>query len=91
MAAFELAEAGGTGVQIDETDTAQLFGEDQARYLIACNFDHAEALMIEAGRAGVAIRTVGRFHGASVRFGSSEAPLADLAEIYRTSFGATFG
>ena len=91
MAAFELAEAGGTGVQIDETDTAQLFGEDQARYLIACNFDHAEALMIEAGRAGVPIRTVGRFHGASVRFGSSEAPLADLAEIYRTSFGATFG
>ncbi|WP_370287280.1 phosphoribosylformylglycinamidine synthase subunit PurL [Pseudooceanicola nanhaiensis] len=91
MAAFELAEAGGTGVQIDETDTAQLFGEDQARYLIACNFDHAEALMIEAGRAGVAIRTVGRFHGASVRFGSSEAPLAELAEIYRTSFGATFG
>ncbi|GGL93289.1 phosphoribosylformylglycinamidine synthase subunit PurL [Pseudooceanicola nanhaiensis] len=91
MAAFELAEAGGTGVQIDETDTAQLFGEDQARYLIACNFDHAEALMIEAGRAGVPIRTVGRFHGTSVRFGSSEAPLADLAEIYRTSFGATFG
>ncbi|MGR3744628.1 MAG: phosphoribosylformylglycinamidine synthase subunit PurL [Pseudooceanicola nanhaiensis] len=91
MAAFELAEAGGTGVQIDETDTAQLFGEDQARYLIACNFDHTEALMIEAGRAGVAIRTVGRFHGASVRFGSSEAPLAELAEIYRTSFGATFG
>ncbi|MGR3374872.1 MAG: phosphoribosylformylglycinamidine synthase subunit PurL, partial [Pseudooceanicola nanhaiensis] len=39
LAAFEMAEAGGVGVHLDETDTAQLFGEDQGRYLIACNFD----------------------------------------------------
>jgi phosphoribosylformylglycinamidine synthase len=91
LAAFEMAEAGGVGVHLDETDTAQLFGEDQARYIIACNFDQAEWLMLEAGKAGVPIRTVGKFTGDSVRFGSSSAPLAELAETYRGAFGATFG
>jgi len=91
LAAFEMAEAGGVGVHLDETDTAQLFGEDQGRYLIACNFDQAEWLMLEAGKAGVPIRTVGKFTGDSVRFGSSSAPLAELAETYRGAFGATLG
>jgi len=58
LAAFELAEAAGVGVDVQEPDLAQLFGEDQGRYLVACNFDQAEALMIEAGRAGVTIRSV---------------------------------
>jgi phosphoribosylformylglycinamidine (FGAM) synthase-like enzyme len=91
MAAFELAEAAGVGVQLDSDDTPTLFGEDQARYLIACNFDQAEALMIEAGRAGVTLQSVGRFTGDTVRFGSSEAPLSDLSVTYRSSFGAIFG
>jgi phosphoribosylformylglycinamidine synthase len=91
MAAFELAEAAGVGVQLDSDDTPTLFGEDQARYLIACNFDQAEALMIEAGRAGVTLQSVGRFTGDTVRFGSSEAPLSDLSQTYRSTFGAIFG
>ncbi len=61
LAAFELAEAAGVGVILDSDDTAFLFGEDQARYLIACNFDEAEALMVAAGQAGVPIQTVGKF------------------------------
>src|SRR6056300_332108 len=36
LAAFEMAEASGVGVTLDTSDTATLFGEDQARYLIAC-------------------------------------------------------
>jgi len=91
MAAFELAEAAGVGVQLDSDDTPTLFAEDQARYLIACNFDQAEALMIEAGRAGVTLQSVGRFTGDTVRFGSSEAPLSDLSATYRSSFAAIFG
>ena len=88
LAAFEMAEAAGVGVQIDAGDTATLFGEDQARYLIACNFDEAEALMVEAGRWGVTVATVGKFTGDSVKMGGSEASLAELAQIYRTSFEA---
>ncbi|WP_421703810.1 phosphoribosylformylglycinamidine synthase subunit PurL [Aliiroseovarius sp.] len=86
VAAFEMAQAGGVGVTLDATETATLFGEDQARYLVACNFDEAEALMVEAGRVGVHIETVGRFTGDAVRIGGSEAPLIELEEAWRTGF-----
>ncbi|KUJ85837.1 phosphoribosylformylglycinamidine synthase [Ruegeria marisrubri] len=88
LAAFELAEASGVGVHVDDAPTEILFGEDQARYLVACNFDQAEALMIAAGQAGVPIASVGRFTGDTVRIGNSEAPLGELAEVYRSSFAA---
>ncbi|SEP55940.1 phosphoribosylformylglycinamidine synthase subunit PurL [Thalassovita taeanensis] len=91
LAAFEMAEAGGTGVHLDTADMAQLFGEDQARYLIACNFDQAEALMTTAAQAGVPIHSVGKFTGDTVRFGHVEAPLADLAALYRSGFETAVG
>ncbi|MCE8546164.1 phosphoribosylformylglycinamidine synthase subunit PurL [Ruegeria pomeroyi] len=88
LAAFELAETAGVGVHLDEAPTEFLFGEDQARYLVACNFDQAEALMSAAAQAGVTVTSVGRFTGDTVRIGGSEAPLADLAATFRTSFAA---
>jgi phosphoribosylformylglycinamidine synthase len=89
LAAFEMAEAAGVGLVLDATDTPTLFGEDQGRYVIACSFDKAEALMVAAGQAGVALTTVGRFTGSSVRFGASEAPLAELSTLFRSSFAAS--
>ncbi|MEX0328819.1 MAG: phosphoribosylformylglycinamidine synthase subunit PurL [Ruegeria sp.] len=86
LAAFELAEAAGVGLHLDDAATEFLFGEDQARYLVACNFDQAEALMITAGQAGVPLVSVGRFTGDAVKIGNSEAPLAELSETFRTSF-----
>ena len=86
LAAFELAEGAGVGVQIDAGDTPTLFGEDQARYLVACNFDQAEGLMLAAGQAGVSVTTVGRFTGDTVKIGGSEAPLEELSQIFRSSF-----
>jgi phosphoribosylformylglycinamidine synthase II len=86
LAAFELAERAGVGVQLHEVSTEFLFGEDQGRYLVACNFDQAEALMIAAGQAGVPIASVGRFTGSSVWFGKASAPLAELAQTYRSAF-----
>ena len=79
---------GVTFIQIDAGDTQTVFGEDQARYLIACNFDQAEALMIAAGQAGVTVTSVGRFTGDSIRIGQAEAPLSELAALYRHSFAA---
>ena len=90
MAAFEMAVASGTGVSIDSDDTATLFGEDQGRYLIACNFDAAEALMIAAGRAGVTLTTVGRFTGDEVKFGASSAPLDELSRAWKGAFAEHF-
>ncbi|AXX98235.1 phosphoribosylformylglycinamidine synthase subunit PurL [Profundibacter amoris] len=89
LAAFEMAESSGVGITLEAADTPTLFGEDQARYLIACNFDQAEALMIAAAEAGVPISTVGRFGGDAVTFGGSSALLAELSDIYRRSFEAT--
>jgi phosphoribosylformylglycinamidine synthase len=88
LAAFEMAEAAGVGVQLEAEDTATLFGEDQGRYLIACNFDQAEALMTAAGEAGVALVSVGKFTGDMVWMGNAGAPLAELAAIYRSAFAA---
>uniref|UniRef100_UPI003F6C990B AIR synthase-related protein n=1 Tax=Celeribacter marinus TaxID=1397108 RepID=UPI003F6C990B len=90
LAAFEMAEAAGLGLTLDDSDTAQLFGEDQARYLVACSFDQAEALMVAAGQAGVTLATVGKFGGDTVQMGGSSAPMAELSAIYRGTFGATF-
>ena len=91
VAAFEMAEAAGVGVQIDDGSTPALFGEDQARYLIACNWDCAEDLMIRAGQAGVTIATVGKFGGDTVKLGQSEAPLEDLSALYRGAFAEALG
>lgn len=88
LAAFELAEAAGVGMQLDDAPTEFLFGEDQARYLVACNFDQAEALMSAALTAGVTVTTVGKFTGDTVWIGNSEAPLDELAHVFRTSFAA---
>ncbi|MBY6152925.1 phosphoribosylformylglycinamidine synthase subunit PurL [Vannielia litorea] len=90
LAAFEMAEAAGVGVQVDAAGNGPLFGEDQARYLIACSFDKAEALMVAAGQAGVPLTTVGKFVGDSVTLGGSTAPLAELSETYRSTFAANF-
>jgi phosphoribosylformylglycinamidine synthase len=90
LAAFEMAEAAGVGVQLDDADTATLFGEDQARYLVACNFDQAEALMVAARKTGVPIASVGKFTGDTVHIGGSEAPLDALSDLYRTSFAKRF-
>ncbi|MGJ8584644.1 MAG: phosphoribosylformylglycinamidine synthase subunit PurL [Marinosulfonomonas sp.] len=86
LAAFEMAETAGVGLTLDSEDSAFLFAEDQARYLIACNFDSAEALMVAAGKAGVPLSSVGKFGGDQVSFGSFSAPLSDLSALFRTSF-----
>ncbi len=91
LAAFEMAEAAGLGVVLESADTGLLFGEDQARYLVACSFDQAEALMVAAGHAGVPIAAVGHFGGHVVRLGPSEAPLADMSALYRSSFARAVG
>ena len=91
VAAFEMADAAGVGMTLDDDTTAMAFGEDQARYLIGCSFDKAEALMSAAGQAGVTLTSVGKFGGDTVTIGGSSVPLAELSEVYHTSFEAAVG
>ncbi|PID36661.1 MAG: phosphoribosylformylglycinamidine synthase II [Rhodobacterales bacterium] len=91
LAAFEMAETANVGVTLTTADTAELFGEDQARYLVACAPENAAPLIAAAQKAGVPIETIGRFEGNTVTFGTSHAPLAELSETYRTSFETKVG
>ncbi|MFT5649106.1 MAG: phosphoribosylformylglycinamidine synthase [Yoonia sp.] len=91
LAAFELAEEAQIGATLDSDDTPTLFGEDQARYLIACSFDQAEDLMISAANADVPIAMVGKVGGDQIAFGNYTHDLADLTNTFRTSFAAAVG
>ncbi|REG35240.1 phosphoribosylformylglycinamidine synthase [Paracoccus versutus] len=86
LAAFELAEAAGLGVTLDSAGIAQLFGEDQARYLVACTAGNAAKLAEAAAAAGVPLATAGSFGGETVVLGGDAAPLAELSQLYRTAF-----
>lgn len=90
VAAFELAEIAGIGFTLGSDDIGFLFGEDQARYLVACNFDQAEALMVNADKSGVPIEHVGRFGGENATIGNSSTPMSALSKQYRTAFGQIF-
>jgi len=86
LAAFEMAEGAGLGLALETDDTATLFAEDQARYLVACNSAAAAALIAAGEDAGVPVSVVGVFGGERVIFGLSSASLAELSNLYRTSF-----
>lgn len=88
LAAFEMANEAGMGVTLTSADIATLFGEDQARYLVAATTQNADALEAAAKAAGVTVTRVGAFGGDAVTFGAQSAPLADLATTYRTAFAA---
>ena len=91
LAAFEMAAAAGLGLTLDSADTGLLFGEDQARYLISCSYDQAEALTVAAAPLGVPVAAVGRFGGETVRIGGAEAPLAELVARYSSAFAEAVG
>ncbi|MBE2276818.1 MAG: phosphoribosylformylglycinamidine synthase subunit PurL [Rhodobacteraceae bacterium] len=89
LAAFELSEAAGTGIWLEVGDIPGLFGEDQARYLLAVAPENLPALQEAAGDLPVAV--VGQFGGELVAFGADCAPLAELSRLYRSAFAATVG
>ena len=86
LAAFEMAEAAGMGVVLEAGDIPTLFGEDQARYLIACTASGATAIMAAAKAGSVPCAIAGRFGGDTVRFGRDSASMAELSAVYRAAF-----
>ena len=90
LAAFELAHRSEIGFEIYEESTAFLFGEDQARYLIACEFDQAESLFVEAGKQNIPIQTVGSFKGDTIIFGNSKSDMALLSSFFTDTFKNLF-
>ncbi|NHB76819.1 phosphoribosylformylglycinamidine synthase subunit PurL [Rhodobacter calidifons] len=91
LAAFEMAEGAGLGVTLDVTGTPALFGEDQARYLLAVAPGDLAGLQAAAQAAGVPLTRVGQFGGAVVSMGGDSAPMAELSRLYRTAFADKVG
>lgn len=91
LAAFEMAEAAGIGMSLDSADIAQLFGEDQARYLVACAPEQASAFEQAAAAADVPVSRVGSFGGDRIALGGDSAALAELSQLYRSAFEKQLG
>lgn len=91
LAAFEMAEGAGLGVALQAGDLPTLFGEDQARYLLAILPGDLGALQAAGGAAGVPILVAGQFGGKTVSLGGDTAPLSELSQLYRTAFAKAVG
>jgi phosphoribosylformylglycinamidine synthase len=91
LAAFEMAEGAGLGISLTSADIATLFGEDQARYLVALPESRLAALQAAATAAGVPLAQVGQFGGTTVTLGTDAAPLADLSALFRSAFAKAVG
>ena len=59
LAVIEMAMASGLGASLDSLSHEQLFGEDQARYVITASPTQAAAISGAAAKAGVALEQVG--------------------------------
>jgi phosphoribosylformylglycinamidine synthase II len=59
LAVIEMAMASGLGAALSALDHEQLFGEDQARYVVTTSPNNAAVLFAEAAKAGVAVVAVG--------------------------------
>jgi phosphoribosylformylglycinamidine synthase len=86
LAAFEMAEGAGLGLTLTAADTATLYGEDQARYLVALPASRADTLLAQAAALGIPAAKVGKFGGETVTLGGESAPLAALSALYRGAF-----
>jgi phosphoribosylformylglycinamidine synthase len=91
LAAFEMAEGAGLGLKLDAGDLPTLFGEDQARYLVAVAPAELPAMQAAAKAAGVPVTVAGRFGGDTVSLGAEVAPLSELSTLYRTAFARAVG
>ena len=89
VALAEMAMASGIGATIEMIPAgpahAALFGEDQARYLVAVDPMQSAAIVAEAKAAGVAVVRIGATGGDALRL-PGEAPLsvAELAKAHES-------
>ncbi|MEM6944315.1 MAG: AIR synthase-related protein, partial [Pseudomonadota bacterium] len=95
LAALEMALATGTGLELEadpeRPPLAWFFGENQARYLIACPPDGTDAVLTTAEAARIAARPVGRMGGDMMALGGDRLPLAQLAEAHTKAIPILMG
>jgi len=81
VAVAEMAMASGIGVTLDlPAEAGLLFGEDQARYIIATA--NPEAIEAKAGAASVPVRRLGKTGGADLALGSDSIAVKALKDAH---------
>jgi phosphoribosylformylglycinamidine synthase len=86
-----MADGAGIGLALDAGDLPTLFGEDQARFLVAVPQGGLAALQAAARSANVPVTVAGRFGGDKVNLGGEVAPLSELSNLYRAAFAKAVG
>lgn len=94
VAAAEMALAGEVGLAVEAPATPEaLFGEDQARYLLAVDPADEAAIRANAEKDGVPLAPIGRFSGTTLTLNGADAisvrELKALSESWFPSFMET--
>jgi len=89
LAVAEMALAADCGASVEGEGLAWFFGEDQARYLVACAPEGVSAVLAAAG--AVPARRIGAMGGDAVALGASRAPLAALRAAHAGGFARLMG
>jgi phosphoribosylformylglycinamidine synthase subunit PurL len=88
-AIIEMALAGELGAELLTRDHKELFGEDQARYVLTCPPKEVAKIITQAHVKGVDIIRVGTVSGlAEVNFGGTVVTLAELSAAHEGWFPA---
>jgi len=89
VAVAEMAMAGGIGASLTSQHTIPfLFGEDQARYVLAAPAHDAESLVAEAKLAGISAASIGTTGGAKLNVGGHGIAISDLKRAHESWFPA---
>ena len=88
VAIAEMAMTGGIGARLSMADESvpMLFGEDQARYVIAVPEKNAAAILAEARAANVPARSVGSTGGADLALTDDSIAVAKLRAAHESWF-----
>jgi phosphoribosylformylglycinamidine synthase subunit PurL len=88
-AVIEMALAGDFGAELMVSDHKELFGEDQARYILTCPPKEVAKIITQAHVKGVDIIRIGNVSGLKeVNFGGTVVTLADLSAAHEGWFPA---
>ena len=88
-AVIEMALAGNFGAELMVDELGELFGEDQARYVLTCPPKEVAKIITQAHVKGVDIIRIGNVSGLKeVNFGGTVVTLADLSAAHEGWFPA---
>lgn len=90
IAIAEMALAGKIGAHINLPETLEpvfwLYGEDQGRYIVTTNEQDVDHVLAAAEKNDLSASVIGKVKGTSIRFGTNEIEINDLATKHENWF-----